>query len=204
MPINQQPKVDVDEIVKQFSNYITKGLDYRKRAAEIYYRAVTTNKIDPQLFKSLPIMAHWKKGQWSTLLLVGSGALAPECLDCTTMKLPRIMLAHSLSVDTQREILKKGLKYYDVQLGKTVVCPGVKVTSVLIHQVYKEDGTFRTNDEQRAIWLARRMSTSVKLRDNKDGLYVNKVFVPKGEIASIIEKGRWWTAAQLRNMAAKL
>lgn len=197
-------EVNTEEIVKQFANYITRGLEYRKRAAEIYYRAVTTNTIDPQLFKSLEIMAHWKKGQWTILLYVGSGALAPECLDCTTMKLPRVMMSHNLSVDTQREILKNGLKYYDVQLGKTVVCPGVKVTSVLVHQVYKEDGTVRTTDEQRTIWLSRRMNSNVKLRDNKDGLYVNKVFVPKGEIASIIEKGRWWTAAQLRRMADKI
>ena len=138
----------IKETINQFTATWEAAVALRQQACEIYAKAVNEGGTKvKEAFQRTPRFKNWTQHQWRFVYLVGCGAIDPVLMDFKNISVPIALADHNVNPSAQRSIHRSGLELYTVQGEKiTIALQHLKVGHIC--QVYKEDGTMRTKDEQ--------------------------------------------------------
>ena len=173
----------IKETINQFTATWEAAVALRRQACEIYAKAVNEGGTKvKEAFQHTPRFKNWTQHQWRFVYLVGCGAIDPLLVDFKNISVPIALADHNVNPSAQRSIHRSGLEMYNLQGDKiTLKFQHVKVGH--IEQVYKEDGTMRTVDEQKK-FIQDKMKDNVEvvskglLRVNH-GCYLDKEIILK-------------------------
>ena len=139
----------IKETINQFTATWEASVALRTQACEIYAKAINEGGTKvKEAFQRTPRFKNWTQHQWRFVYLVGCGAIDPVLVDFKNISVPIALADHNVNTSAQRSIHRSGLEMYTVNGEKiTVALQHLKVGHIC--QVYKEDGTMRTVEEQK-------------------------------------------------------
>ena len=173
----------IKETINQFTATWEAAVNLRVQACEIYAKAVNEGGTQVKdAFQRIPRFKNWTQNQWRFIYLVGSGAIDPVLVDFKNTSVPIALADHYVSPCAQRAIHRSGLQMYTVK-GEQITVKLQQLKVGHICQVYKEDGTKRTKEEQKQYILDKQKDNIEIIKPGllrvNHGCYIDKAAVLK-------------------------